>query len=168
MRPLIQEISTQHTPESLAHTLLGELGLVLLRSQFFDSPQARYSFVAGRPFLQFTALGAHCRLGSQELYGNPWNLLDSLIARYELLDQLDLPFPLGGCFGYWGYDLKQFVEPKLRRTAENDLELPDCQVGFYSSLIVFDHRLGKTWIVSTGLSEDGSRSGAKAASELEH
>ena len=25
---------------------------------------------------------------------------------------LDTPFPAGGCFGYWGYDLKNFVEPK--------------------------------------------------------
>ena len=73
------------------------------------------------------------------------------MARYELLDEMDLPFPLGGCFGYWGYDLKNFVEPKLPRRAVNDLELPDCHVGFYDSLVVFDHRLGKTWVVSTGL-----------------
>jgi hypothetical protein len=29
-------------------------------------------------------------------------LTDGLMARYELLDEVDLPFPLGGCFGYWG------------------------------------------------------------------
>ena len=79
------------------------------------------------------------------------------MARYELLDEIDLPFPLGGCFGYWGYDLKNFVEPRLPRAAVNDLELPDCHAGFYDSLVVFDHRLDKTWIVSTGLRADGSR-----------
>src|SRR5262249_54121144 len=84
------------------------------------------------------------------------------MARYELLEEVDFPFPLGGCFGYWGYDLKNFVEPKLSRRAVNDLELPDCQVGFYDSLVVFDHRLGKQWIVSTGLCEDGSREEARA------
>src|SRR5687767_9231164 len=115
MRPIVEEVATQHTPELLAQTLLGEPGLVVLRSQFFDSPQARYSFVAVRPFLQFKAFGARCEIGAQELYGNPWNLLDALAARYELLDQLDLPFPLGGCFGYWGYDLKHFVEPRLEQ-----------------------------------------------------
>ena len=73
------------------------------------------------------------------------------MSRYELLDEMDLPFPLGGCFGYWGYDLKNFIEPRLPRRAVNDLELPDCQVGFYDSLVVFDHRLGKTLIISTGL-----------------
>jgi len=51
------------------------------------------------------------------------------MARFELLDEIDLPFPLGGCFGCWGYDLKNFTEPKLPRRAVNDLELPDCHVG---------------------------------------
>ena len=89
------------------------------------------------------------------------------MSRYELLEELDLPFPLGGCFGYWGYDLKNFVEPKLSRRALNDLELPDCHVGFYDSLAVFDHHLGKTWIVSTGLSADGSRTEERAVEQLQ-
>ena len=88
------------------------------------------------------------------------------MSRYELLDEIDLPFPLGGCFGYWGYDLKNYVEPKLARRAVNDLELPDCSVGFYDSLVVFDHRLAKTWIVSTGLDVEGSRSEEKAHRQL--
>ena len=89
------------------------------------------------------------------------------MARFELLDEIDLPFPLGGCFGYWGYDLKNFTEPKLPRRAVNDLELPDCHVGFYDSLVVFDHHLGKTLVVSTGLDADGSRSKARAQEQLE-
>ena len=169
MRPLIQEIITSQTPESLAEQLRGEPGVVLLRSALFDSPQARYSFVAARPFLTLRAFGSRCELLEHHdiQFGNPWSLLDSLMARYELLDEVDLPFPLGGCFGYWGYDLKNFVEPKLPRRAVNDLELPDCHVGFHDSLVVFDHRLGKTWIVSTGLKLDGSRSESHAQGEME-
>ena len=41
MRPLIQEIPTAHTPESLVEQLRGEPDVVLLRSGMFDSPQAR-------------------------------------------------------------------------------------------------------------------------------
>ena len=89
------------------------------------------------------------------------------MAQFELLDEIDLPFPLGGCFGFWGYDLKNFTEPKLPRRAVNDLELPDCHVGFYGSLAVFDHQLGKVFIVSTGLANDGSRSEMKAREQLE-
>jgi para-aminobenzoate synthetase component 1 len=174
MRPLIQEIFTAHTPESLVEQLHGESGLVLLRSALFDSPQSRYSFIAARPFLTFRSSGSRCEItrhGTQSTqqiqFGNPWQLLDALLARCELLDEIDLPFPLGGCFGYWGYDLKNFVEPKLPRRAVNDLELPDCHVGFYDSLVVFDHRLGKVCIVSTGLSADGSRSEERAKEQLE-
>jgi para-aminobenzoate synthetase component 1 len=169
MRPILQSIQTQHTPESLVESLRGERGIVLLRSGSFDSSQARYSFVAARPFLTFRSFGSRCELDAphQSLFGNPWQVLDALMSRYELLDEIDLPFPLGGCFGFWGYDLKNFVEPKLPRTAINDLELPDCQTGFYDSLVVFDHRIDQVWIISTGLQADGARDAARARSQLE-
>ena len=187
MHPLIQEISTAHTPESLVEQLHGERGLprqseaeagvVLLRTSQFDSPSARYSFVTAKPFLTFRSFGSRCEitsagsqlstLSSQLQFGNPWHLLDALMARFELLDEIDLPFPLGGAFGYWGYDLKNFTEPKLPRRAVNDLELPDCHAGFYDSLVVFDHRLGKVCIVSTGLNSDGSRTESRANEQLE-
>jgi para-aminobenzoate synthetase component I len=171
MRPLIQEIVTAHSPESLVEQLQGELGIVLLRSALFDSQQARYSFVAAKPFLTVRSFGSRCELAvdgeTHVQFGNPWHVLDGLMSRYELLDEVDLPFPLGGCFGYWGYDLKNFVEPKLPRRSVNESELPDCHVGFYDSLVVFDHRLGKKWIVSTGLTLDGSRQEAHARKRLE-
>ena len=175
MRPLLQEITTAHTPESLVEKLHGETGVVLLRTAQFDLPSARYSFVAAGPFLTFRSFGSRCEIstprtpdpGRQTQFGNPWHLLDALMARFELLDEIDLPFPLGGAFGCWGYDLKNFTEPKLPRRAVNDLELPDCHVGFYDSLVVFDHQLGKVTVVSTGLDADGSRSEARAGERLE-
>ncbi len=171
MRPPIQKIATSHTPESLVEQLRGEPGIVLLRSNFFDSLQARYSLVAARPFLTFRSFGSRCEIQSTERsdnqFGNPWHILDAIMARFELLDEIDLPFPLGGCFGFWGYDLKNFTEPKIPCHAVNDLELPDCCVGFYGSLVVFDHRLGKVCIVSTGLCADGSRSERRANEQMD-
>src|SRR4051794_381372 len=111
MTPLIQECASAHTPESLVDLLQGEPGLILLRSGWLD-PE-RYSLVAARPFLTIESRGAQCELrsarGADRQFGNPWSLLERLMARYELLDHLDLPFPLGGCFGYWGFELKNFV-----------------------------------------------------------
>jgi len=171
MRPLIQETATVHTTESLVEQLRGAPGAVLLRTGAFDSPSARYSLAAVRPFLTFRSWGARCELfyGSepQVQFGNPWRILDGLMARCEVLDEIDLPFPLGGCFGYWGYDLKNFTEPKLPHRTVNDLELPDCQVGFYDSLVVFDHQLGRVFVVSTGLCPDGSRGEARAREQLQ-
>ncbi len=175
MRPLLQEIQTAHTPESLVEQISGAHGVVLLRTLQFNSPSARYSFVTANPFLTFRSFGSRCEITQsqtpdprpQTQFGNPWHLLDALMARYELLDEIDSPFPLGGAFGYWGYDLKNFTEPKLPRRAVNDLELPDCHVGFYDSLVVFDHQLGKVTVVSTGLNTDGSRSAVRAQEKLE-
>jgi len=161
MRPIIQKIDSETTPEGLVENLRGEDGVVLLRSHPHDSAQARYSFVTANPFLTFRSFGSRCEIrsasGTRLQFGSPWAVLDTLMARYEILDEVDLPFPLGGCFGFWGYDLKNFVESRLTRRAVDDLDLPDCAVGFCDSLVVFDHQLGKTWIVSTGLAEDGSR-----------
>jgi para-aminobenzoate synthetase component 1 len=181
MRPLIEEIQTQHTPESLTAQLLGPTSAfrpvpgnaVLLRTAQFEGSAARYSFVTAHPFLTFRSFGLRCELAApvaratpQVQFGNPWHLLDALMMRFELLDEIDLPFPLGGAFGYWGYDLKNFTEPKLPRRAVNDLELPDCHVGFHDSLVVFDHRLGKTWVISTGMGPDGARSQDRARERL--
>ena len=166
MRTIIEEIHSPDTPESVVEKLQGEPGIVLLRSALYEPAQARYSLVTARPFLTLRSFGSRCVLsssqGEQFQFGNPWSVLDGLMSRYEVLDEVDLPFPLGGCFGFWGYELKNFVEPKLSRQAVNDLELPDCQVGFYPSLLVFDHLLARTWIVATGLSLDGSRNEMQA------
>jgi para-aminobenzoate synthetase component 1 len=93
--------------------------------------------------------------------------LEELLARYELRQEIDLPFPLGACVGYWGYELKNLLEPKLKRRAVNDLDLPDCWLGFYASLLVFDHRLDKAWIISTGMAADGTCETSRAQAEAE-
>jgi para-aminobenzoate synthetase component 1 len=183
MRPLIQELATIHTPESLAGQLRalpagsGQPGanVVLLRTGQFDLPGARYSLVTANPFLTFRSFGSRCeilRAGNSEAvpqiqFGNPWQLLDALMSRFELLDEIDSPFPLGGAFGYWGYELKNYTEPKLSRRAINDLALPDCHLGFYDSLVVFDHHLDRVLVMATGLEADGSRSEARARARLD-
>ncbi|HEV2209812.1 MAG TPA: aminodeoxychorismate synthase component I [Verrucomicrobiae bacterium] len=170
MRALIETVANSPTPEACAALLQAEPGLVLLRSLLFERAQARYSILTAKPFLVFRSRGSRCEInsgGASEVhFGNPWRILDHLIAEYELLDEPDVPFPLGGCFGFWGYELKNFLEPKLSRRASPDLELPDCHLGFYSSLVIFDHRIQTTWIVATGLAPDGSRSQAQARDQI--
>jgi para-aminobenzoate synthetase component I len=186
VRPLINEVETSATPEELAGGLIRSnpppSGLVLLRGGG-DFPQARYSLVTANPFMVFQSVGSRCesaqtgylnrppaksrRFLCHVQFGNPWQILDALMSRCELLDEMDLPFPLGGCFGFWGYDLKNFTEPKLPRRALNDLELPDCHVGFYDSVVVFDHQLAKTFIVSTGLDADGTRDERRAMEQFD-
>ena len=141
---IIQEIETQQTPETLTSQINKLSGTLLLRSGTMQHAD-RFSLVVARPFLSFKSFGSKCIIlssnGKRTLFGNPWKLLESLSNRYELLEEIDLPFPLGGCFGYFGYEMKQFSEPRLPLTARNDLELPECHVGFYDSVVVFDINL---------------------------
>jgi para-aminobenzoate synthetase component 1 len=171
MNVKIEQIEAHLSPESLADHLRLQPGRILLRTGTFEDARSSYSFLAVKPFLIFKSKGSICEIsyGSrpcQVQFGNPWHVLDSLLARYELLEEADVPFPLGGCFGFWGFDLKNFVEPKLPHRTLDDLELPDCHAGFYDSLVVFDHRQGSAWIVATGLAEDGTRSQAQVETAL--
>ena len=169
MRVHIQETVRACSPQSLARRLCGEPGVVMLSSGGFDAVQGRYSFVTARPFLTLRSFGERCELdeghGPRIESGNPWQILSRLLGQFDLTAAPESPFPLGGVFGWWGYDLKNFVEPRLPRRAVNDLPLPDCAVGFYASLVVFDHLLGNNWIVSTGLGADGSQSEERQRSQ---
>ena len=173
MQPVLHEIPAPPTPEELVGCLPSADQPVLLRSGGAPTPLSRYSLLAAFPILAFTSQGARCEWQSTHSgetiiqFGNPWQLLGARMAQYEMIDEPDLPFPTGGCFGYWGYDLKQFVEPRVGRRALNDLELPDCRVGFYPSLIVWDRLLGKAWIIATGLQLDGSRSQTIARQQID-
>lgn len=170
MSPWIQEIHTAHTALSLASALPRERGLMVLHSGTREAG-ARYSLVTTRPFLTLRTFGARCEMetaqGPRTQFGNPWAILDQLLTRYELSEDTPTPFPLGGCFGFWGYDLKNFVEPKLRPRAVNDLEWPDCQVGLYDSLVAFEEGTTKAWIIATGLDADGERQTAQARHQMD-
>lgn len=162
MPVLVQESAVFPSPEALASVVRGTGGRVLLRTQLFAGQDHRYSIVAARPILIYRAWGARGEIqfadGHVEArFGDPWRVMAEWMGCFEILDSVDYPFPLGGCFGYWGYDLKQFIEPRLPRRAVYDERWPDCHVGFYGSLVVFDHALSKAWIVATGLHLDGSR-----------
>jgi para-aminobenzoate synthetase component 1 len=162
LSPLLFEVHTERTPLDLCRQFNAEDAPILLGDGTFAPKNKRFSFLTAWPVLRFESRGSKCDIfsdtGTRTVFGNPWNVLNVLLARFELLDQLDLPFPLGGCFGYWGYDLRHFVEQNLPKRAINDLELPDCAVGFYPSLVVFDHQLQKQWIVATGLDAEGNSS----------
>jgi para-aminobenzoate synthetase component I len=166
MRSLVIEHECWDAPESLLMQLRHHPGVAVLRSGALDPAQGRHSLVVARPFLTFRSYGSRCELqvGSRRIqqFGNPWLILEQWIDRFELSDEWDQPFPLGGCFGFWGYGLRNHLEPRLPRRAPDDLELPDCHVGFYDSLVAFDHHLGKAWIVATGFAPDASRSSLRA------
>jgi para-aminobenzoate synthetase component 1 len=162
MTLVAERLPTTATPEAVAAAFRGEPGLQLLRGGQPDLPQARFSYLAARPFLTFRADGSRCELrptlGHPSVqYGNPWSLLESLLARYEVLESADPPLPLGAALGFFGYDLRRHLEPRLAHGVPPDLPVPDLWLAFYDSLLAFDHLTQETWILSTGMLPDGSR-----------
>jgi para-aminobenzoate synthetase component 1 len=141
-------------------------GLVALCSESPDPGRSRFSFVATDPFLTFTVRGdatlVRTSTGQRRLSGNPWAHLGDLLRHCQIDPETGHPFPLGGCFGYWGYDLGRFVEPRLARSPHPPTAWPCCHVGFYDSLVVFDHTRGRGWIVATGLEPSGTGSRRRA------
>ncbi|MCS7091328.1 MAG: anthranilate synthase component I family protein [Verrucomicrobiota bacterium] len=164
-------------PEAIADAVAEEPGVVLFLGGWPTVQQARFSLFARRPFLTVQIWGSRLelirydlpgeRIGVEVSYGNPWSWLHGLWARFELRQEPDLPFPLGGMFGFWGYDLNRFLEPTVLPRAARDLGLPDAWIGFYDSVVCWDHALGKTWIVATGLCPDGTISPWRARLHVE-
>ena len=168
--PLVMEIP--HPPSSLqAFELFKDSPF----SFFLDSgmdPQrlGRYSFMGSDPFLVMRSRGREISLigaeGENTVLGNPFDMLGELLRKYQIEGiGSKLPF-LGGAVGYLSYDLGHFIE-KLPSHATDDLQLPECYFGFYDAMVVFDNLENRTYIVSTGFPEVGSKRQSKAEARLE-
>lgn len=82
----------------------------------------------------------------------PFEQLRQLLKKYSYQNcNAAVPF-LGGAVGYFAYDLGFLIE-RIESYAKDDLNLPDCFLGFYDCTITIDHLKNKLYIFSTGLPE---------------
>ena len=73
----------------------------------------------------------------EQLSGNPFDLLRNFLAPYKSSVIPGIP-PLGQLYGMWGYELIQWIEPKVPVALRNDKDLPDGVWMFMDKIIVFD------------------------------
>ncbi|MFB0526037.1 MAG: aminodeoxychorismate synthase component I [bacterium] len=151
----IGEISTISPPHKLFRKFLNSRYSFFLESGGSVGDFSRYSFIGSEPFLVFKSKGKQIEIcegdQSERFSGDPFDVLKMLISQYSLASSGHSPFP-GGAVGYFGYDLCHFVE-KLPRNSFDDLQLPDCYLGFYDRVVTFDHLTGRLFISSSGLPE---------------
>jgi len=151
----IGEIPPLSPPHKLFQYFLDSRYSFFLESGGSVSDFNRYSFMGSEPFLVFKSKGEQieiCEEGHiQRFSGDPFDVLKRLISRYRLASSGYSPF-LGGAVGYFGYDLCHFIE-RLPRKSVDDLELPDCYLGFYDLVLSFDHLTNRLFISSSGLPE---------------
>jgi len=119
-----------------------------------------YSILAAGPSKIVRSKGSQTDIitptGTTHIEGNPFDILGEQLAPHYHGTSGD--FPLGAAIGYFGYDLKNFVE-RLPAKAPDDIGLPDCWFGFYDNLLVFDHAKKEVWEVIGG--SDSCRSSGR-------
>ena len=170
-RPLVEEISTPFSAAEVFSLFHKEPFAFFLDRGMDPAKLGRYSFIGFDPFLVLKSRGDELTVlseGRQERRrGNPFRALNELLESYDL-DPGGVPTPLaGGAVGYFSYDLCHFIE-NVPGKAVDDLQLPECCLGFYDVAITFDHLEQRAYVVSSGFPEhDEGRRSQRARERLE-
>ncbi|MDO8426494.1 MAG: aminodeoxychorismate synthase component I [Deltaproteobacteria bacterium] len=115
--------------------------------------RSRYSYVSADPFITVKTEGGSTTIGGewkgQKEFGDPFSALSRLLPEFSYPEAPPFPFS-SGMAGYFSYDLKKLIEPGLKVKGDNkeDLLLPDCLLGFYDPVFVYDHLKGEGYLVS--------------------
>jgi anthranilate/para-aminobenzoate synthase component I len=123
---------------------------VLLESIKGPEKIARYSFIGVKPFLIFKVKNGKVEVNSQgenrASSSSPLRKLKGLMNRYEIDPGEGLPPFIGGAVGMMSYDFVHYFE-KLPKTAIDDIDIPDAHFMIFDTIIAFDHKLGKKFII---------------------
>ncbi|NRB08044.1 MAG: anthranilate synthase component I [Richelia sp.] len=89
------------------------------------------------------------RDGSQVVFeGDPFTALTTCLEAYKPVKLPQLPPGIGGLFGFWGYELIHWIEPRVPIHAPDDTNIPD---GFWmqaDQLMLFDQVKRKIWAIA--------------------
>jgi para-aminobenzoate synthetase component 1 len=151
----VEEIITPLSSFQIYKLFHEEKHSFLLDSAMDPQRLGRYSFFGTDPFITLEAKKDKIIINEfneeKIVYCNPFFILKELLARYKIINDTDLPF-VGGAVGFFSYDLCHHIE-KLPQTAIDDINLPDMIIGFYDTVLVFDHLKKTNYIVALNLSE---------------
>lgn len=156
MKPLLREIILAYSAEEVYSLFAGEENSVFLDSAMDVQGMGRYSFIGRDPFLVFTSKGSVISMrdakGISSQEGNPFEILKELLYKYHIDKVSEFPPLVGGIIGYFGYDMGYLLET-IPSISKDDYDVPDCCVGFYDTVLIFDHYEEKSYIASTGFPE---------------
>lgn len=151
--PLIEEINNRKIPPHILFNNIEQYPYsFLLDSAISYEAFGRYSILGCEPFLVFKSKGDSITLewndGRYErLKANPFLMLKGLFKRFTVQNiDSSLPFICGGV-GYFAYDMKDFIE-RLPDIAADDMQVPDCVIGFYDTALVYDNSNNKIYLSS--------------------
>jgi len=153
--PVYQEwVADLDTPVSAWYRVCaGQPYSFLLESVEGGEKLGRYSFLGCDPLWILEAKGAQTtqvyRDGSQNVFtGDPFVALTECLQSYQPVKLPQLPAGIGGLFGFWGYELIKWIEPRVPVYPAGEKDLPDGLWMQVDNLLIFDQVKRKIWAVA--------------------
>ena len=125
----------------------------LLESVEGGEKLGRYSLLGCDPLWILESRGQQTlqryRNGDRHTFeGNPFDILAQCLAPYQPVQHPDLPPGIGGLFGFWGYELIHWIEPRVPIHPIQPEDLPDGLWMQIDQLLVFDQVKRKIWAIA--------------------
>lgn len=153
--PVYQEwVADLDTPVSAWYKVCaGQPYSFLLESVEGGETIGRYSFLGCDPVWILEARGNQTtqifRNGDRASFtGDPFKALSTCLAPYRPVTLPQLPPGIGGLFGFWGYELIQWIEPRVPIYPVQPEDLPDGLWMQIDHLLIFDQVKRKIWAVA--------------------
>ncbi len=153
--PVYQEwIADLDTPVSAWYKVCaGQPYSFLLESVEGGEKLGRYSMVGCDPVWILEARGSSTtqthRDGSQVVFeGDPFTALAKCLEPYQPVKLPQLPPGIGGLFGFWGYELIRWIEPRVSVYSPDQRNIPDGLWMQVDNLLIFDQVKRKIWAVA--------------------
>ncbi len=153
--PVYQEwVADLETPVSAWYKVCaGQPYSFLLESVEGGENLGRYSFLGCDPLWVLEARGQYTtqihRDASVSVYeGDPFDTLANCLEPYQPVKLPQLPPGIGGLFGFWGYELIRWIEPRVPVYPPRKDDLPDGLWMQVDNLIIFDQVKRKIWAIA--------------------
>ncbi len=153
--PVYQEwVADLDTPVSAWYRVCaGQPYSFLLESVEGGETLGRYSFLGCDPQWVLETKGDRTvqthRDGTQESFrGDPFDTLSECLAPYHPVKLPQLPPGIGGLFGFWGYELIHWIEPRVSIYPTAETDQPDGLWMQVDQLLIFDQVKRKIWAIA--------------------
>ncbi len=162
--PVYQElVADLETPVSAWYKVCaGQPYSFLLESVEGGEKLGRYSFLGCDPVWVLETKGKKTtqvdRDGKiKEFSDDPLAVLADCLAPIQPVKSPQLPKGIGGLFGFWGYEVINWLEPRVPIYPETEEDLPDGIWLQVDNLIVFDQVKRKIWAIAYGDLRNGGK-----------
>jgi anthranilate synthase component I len=153
--PVYQEwVADLETPVSAWYKVCADQPYsFLLESVEGGEKLGRYSFLGCDPMWVLEARGETTtrafRDGAIERFtGDPFEIIARCLEPIHPVTLPQLPAGIGGLFGFWGYELIHWIEPRVPVYEATDADLPDGIWLQVDNLIIFDQVKRKIWAIA--------------------